>query len=74
MAYFTGHRGGVYFESRFALGDDIREFCPCRQNDMHVLLFDLRQFNCVAWETAENLEKRLAVRLEAVLGRGPNKS
>lgn len=74
VADFTGHSGGVYFESGFALGLDIPVFWTCRKNDMGDLHFDIRQFNCIDWEDSEDLASRLAIRLEAVLGPGPNKS
>ena len=73
VADFTGHRGGVYFESGFALGLDIPVFWTCRKEDMGELHFDIRQFNCIDWRDSEDLASRLAVRLEAVLGPGPNK-
>lgn len=73
IADFTGHRGGVYFEAGFALGHDIPVFWSCRKDDMNELHFDIRQFNCIDWETPEDLATRLTTRLEAVLGPGPNK-
>lgn len=71
VADFTGHRGGVYFEAGYALGIGIPVFWTCRKSDMSNLHFDIRQFNCIDWQTPEELAKRLQVRLEAVLGRGP---
>jgi hypothetical protein len=73
VADFTGHRGGVYFEAGFALGLDIPVFWSCRKDNMDDLHFDIRQFNCIDWERPDDLANRLAVRLEAVLGPGPNK-
>jgi len=74
VADFTGHRGGVYFEAGYALGLGIPVFWTCRKGDMGELHFDIRQFNCIDWATPEELASRLSVRLEAVLGLGPNKS
>lgn len=71
---FTGHRGGVYFEAGYALGKEIPVFWTCRKSDMDDLHFDIRQFNCIDWDTPESLADRLATRIEAVLGAGPNKS
>lgn len=71
VADFTGHRGGVYFEAGYALGIGLPVFWTCRKSDMSELHFDIRQFNCIDWDTSEDLAKRLKVRLEAVLGRGP---
>lgn len=73
VADFTGHRGGVYFEAGFALGMDLPVFWTCRKDDLDKLHFDIRQFNCIDWETPEELSERLAKRIEAVLGHGPNR-
>lgn len=74
VADFTGHRGGVYFEAGYAMGNDIPVFWTCREDDMSELHFDIRQFNCIDWRTPEDLATRLATRIEAVLGPGPNKT
>jgi len=71
VADFTGHRSGVYFEAGYALGIGLPVFWTCKKSEMADLHFDIRQFNCIDWETPEELAKRLKVRLEAVLGRGP---
>lgn len=73
VADFTGHRGGVYFEAGYALGKEIPVFWTCRKSDMNSLHFDIRQFNCIDWDAPESLAERLATRIEAVLGSGPNK-
>lgn len=74
VADFTGHRGGVYFEAGYALGKEIPVFWTCRMSEMDGLHFDIRQFNCIGWETASELAERLAIRIEAVLGLGPKKA
>lgn len=71
VADFTGHRGGVYFEAGFALGLNIPVFWSCRTDHMDKLHFDIRQYNCIDWTSADDLRKRLRNRIEAVLGRGP---
>lgn len=71
VADFTGHRNGVYFEAGYALGKGIPVFWTCKKDDMPNLHFDIRQFNCIDWETHIDLAKRLQTRLEAVLGTGP---
>jgi len=71
VADFTGHRGGVYFEAGYALGIGLPVFWTCRKSDMGELHFDIRQFNCIDWDTPKELADRLQVRLEAVLGKGP---
>lgn len=71
VADFTGHRGGVYFEAGFALGLGMPVFWTCRKDQLKDLHFDIRQYNCIDWEDEEDLGKRLARRIEAVIGRGP---
>ncbi len=73
VADFTGHRGGVYFEAGYALGREIPVFWTCQKSDIEELHFDIRQFNCIDWESPDELASRLAIRLEAVLGPGPRK-
>ncbi|MEW7998736.1 MAG: hypothetical protein AB2795_09320 [Candidatus Thiodiazotropha endolucinida] len=73
VADFTGHRGGVYFEAGYAMGIDIPIFWTCRKDHLEDLHFDIRQFNCIDWESPEDLAHRLTTRIEAVLGPGPNK-
>ena len=55
------------------MGLGIPVFWTCRKGDMDKLHFDIRQFNCIDWKTTEELATRLNVRLEAMLGAGPNK-
>ena len=72
FADFTGHRGGVYFESGFAKGLGLEVFWSCREDDLENLHFDIRQYNCITWNQ-ENLEKfilKIKYRIEAVLGKG----
>jgi hypothetical protein len=71
VADFTGHRGGVYFEAGFAMGLGLPVFWTCRQDDLTKLHFDIRQYNCIDWVDAADLEMRLKRRIEAVIGRGP---
>ncbi|MGJ8688006.1 MAG: hypothetical protein ACSHXZ_00670 [Gammaproteobacteria bacterium] len=70
VADFTGHRGGVYFEAGYALGLNLPVFWSCRKDHLKELHFDIRQFNCIDWETPEELAERLSKRIEAVLGKG----
>jgi len=74
IADFTGHRGGVYFEAGYAMGLDIPIFWTCRSDDIDDLHFDIRQFNCIDWDSSEDLRTRLQNRIEAVIGPGPKKS
>ena len=70
VADFTGHRGGVYFEAGYALGMELPVFWTCRKDHLSELHFDIRQFNCIDWETPQELADRLSKRIEAVLGKG----
>lgn len=74
VADFTGHRGGVYFEAGYAMGRNMPVFWTCQKRDIGELHFDIRQFNCIDWESPCQLADRLAIRIEAVLGPGPRKA
>jgi hypothetical protein len=72
VADFTGQRGGVYFEAGFAMGLNIPVIWSCREDEIQRLHFDTRQFNCLLWQDdLEDLARRLQMRIEAVVGRGP---
>ncbi|WP_160816748.1 hypothetical protein [Nitrosomonas oligotropha] len=71
VADFTGHRSGVYFEAGYAMGIGLPIFWTCRKDEMSDLHFDIRQFNCIDWDTTEDLAQRLQSRIESILGRGP---
>ena len=71
VADFTGHRSGVYWEAGFAAGLGLRVIFTCRKDEMERLHFDIRQYNCIDWDTRDELRDRLAIRIEAVIGRGP---
>jgi hypothetical protein len=70
---FTGHRRGVYFEARFALGLAREVFWTCKKSDIAGLHFDIRQYNWIDWDTPEELRSRLATRITALLGDGPHR-
>ncbi len=72
VADFTGHRGGVYFEAGYAMGLGLPVFWTCKKTDMANLHFDIRQYNCIDWESSKELAIRLQNRIEAVIGPGPN--
>ena len=68
-----GARGGVYFEAGFAKGLGIEVIFTCRQ-DLHKLIhFDTRQYNHIFWQEPEDLRKKLADRISATVGDGPQK-
>lgn len=74
VADFTGHRGGVYFEAGFAMGLGLQIIWCCRKDQISELHFDIRQYNCIDWSTAEELRTRLSNRIVALMGLGPRKS
>ncbi|HSB71313.1 MAG TPA: hypothetical protein VLT62_18460 [Candidatus Methylomirabilis sp.] len=73
VADLTGHRGGVYFEAGFGLGLGLPVVWLCREGDLDNVHFDNRQYNFIAWreDKLDDLQRRLALRIEATLGRGP---
>ncbi len=73
VADFTGHRGGVYFETGFATGLGLPVIWLCRQDELEKTHFDTRQYNFIVWEADKlsELEKVLQNRIEATIGRGP---
>ena len=66
-------RGGVYFEAGFALALGIPVIWTCREDVIGEVHFDTRQFNHIVWKDAEQLNRRLTTRIQAVLGQGPLK-
>jgi nucleoside 2-deoxyribosyltransferase len=73
VADYTGHRAGVYYEAGFAAGREIPVILTCRKGELDKLHFDIRQFNCIDWETPAELADRLEARIGAVIGDGPLK-
>jgi hypothetical protein len=71
VADFTHHRQNVYFETGFAIGLDRRVIWTCKKEQIGDLHFDVRQYNCIDWKDHADLAKRLQLRIEAMLGKGP---
>lgn len=69
----SGARGGVYYEAGFAYGLNIPVIFTCRKDALDKVHFDTRQYNHIAWETSEELCKRLSQRISATIGDGPLK-
>lgn len=73
VADFTGQRGGVYFESGFALGLNLPVIWTVRDDDLGTVQFDNRQYNFITWKI-DNLADfltKLQNRIEATIGQGP---
>ena len=67
----AGPRGGVYYEAGFAHGLGIPVIFTCREDALEKVHFDTRQYNHIVWETPEELRRKLAMRIAAVIGDGP---
>ncbi len=67
VADFTGQRGGVYFESGYAMGLGIPVIRTCRKDQVDSLHFDTRQYNHILWESPEDLYEKLINRVRATL-------
>lgn len=67
IADFTGHRGGVYFEAGYAMGKGIPVIWTCREDQVESAHFDTRQYNHIAWNSIEDLSKKLKNRIEATI-------
>jgi len=73
VADFTGHRGGVYFETGLAMGLGLPVIWLCRKDELEKTHFDTRQYNFIIWESDKlaDLSKALQNRIEATIGHGP---
>ena len=69
-----GARGGVYYEAGFAHGMNIPVIFSCKKSIIKKIHFDTRQYNHIVWETPAELREKLANRIAAVIGDGPNKN
>ncbi len=66
-------RGGVYFETGFAMGLNIPIIWTCKDTSMKDLHFDTRQFPHIVWINSQDLYKQLKARIGALIGQGPKK-
>jgi nucleoside 2-deoxyribosyltransferase len=71
VAEMTGNRGGVYFESGYALGMGLQVIWLCREDELPNVHFDNRQYNFIVWspDRLSELTQRLQNRIEATIGR-----
>jgi len=72
VADYTGQRGGVYFESGYALGLGLPVIWLCKKEDRENLHFDTNHYNFIFWEEnkLDQLQDALEKRIIAVLGKG----
>jgi hypothetical protein len=68
---FTSQRNGVYFEAGLMLGLGRPVIWLCEKDDLKNVHFDTRQYNTIDYSNAADLQKRLQVRIEAIMGKGP---
>jgi hypothetical protein len=66
VADFTGQRGGVYFEAGYARGLRIPVVWMCREDEVHKLHFDIRQYNSIVWSDPAGLAEKLHKRLHGL--------
>lgn len=64
-------RGGVYFESGYAMALPIPVIWTSAKASLNDIHFDTRQYNHILWETPEDLYRALKVRIQATIGQGP---
>lgn len=69
----SGARGGVYYEAGYAHGLNVPVIFTCREDAIDRVHFDTRQYNHITWKDPEQLRERLAQRISATIGDGPNR-
>jgi hypothetical protein len=69
IADFTGHRGGVYYETGLAHGLGKQVIFCCREDQIENLHFDVRQYNCILWKKDDlsDFSRRLKNRILATI-------
>lgn len=72
VADYTGQKAGVYFEAGFALGLGLTVIPTCRTDEVGKLHFDIKHLNTLLWNEPGELAEKLAKRITAVVGNGPN--
>lgn len=74
VADFTGHRNGVYFEAGLARGYGLSVINCCKKTAFEDAHFDTQQLNHILWDSPEDLQKRLELRIRSSIGEGPHKA
>jgi hypothetical protein len=65
VADFTDHKPGVYFEAGYALALGKKVIWTCREDHREKLHFDIRQYNCLFWDSIPEFCKKLESRISA---------
>ncbi len=73
VADLTGQRNGVYFEAGLMLGLGRPVIWVCQKKELDQVHFDTRQYNTIDYTGENDLRTRLHFRIEAILGRGPER-
>ena len=63
-----GVRGGVYYEAGYAHGLGIPAIFTCREDSLETLHFNTSHYNHIVWTSPDDLRKKLADRIRAVIG------
>jgi nucleoside 2-deoxyribosyltransferase len=73
IADFTNSRGGVYYEAGFAKGLGHEVIWSVRDDHLHDVHFDTRQYNFIVWRADDlpSFAKALQNRIDATVGKGP---
>jgi len=70
----TQQNPGAYFEAGFMLGLGRPVIWICSGDDLNKVHFDARQYNIIEYDSDEELQKRLQLRIEAAIGKGAQSS
>jgi hypothetical protein len=65
VADYTGNRGGVYFETGYAMGLNIPVIWTVKKEELKDIHFDTRQYNFIDWIDEKDLYERLKQRIRA---------
>ena len=65
VAEFTNQIPGVYFEAGYALAKGKKVIWVCNKKQIDKLHFDIRQYNCIFWDTPQELSEKLENRIVA---------
>jgi nucleoside 2-deoxyribosyltransferase len=67
VADVTELRGGIYFEAGYAMGLGMPVIWTCREDKIHDVHFDTRQYNHIVWKDEKDLCTQLKNRIQATI-------